>query len=82
MDLGISIEEMRQSLLGIVAQCLIQVGSTEERKALYEILSEIYLVEAIASTMRGDEYKLPNFETLSYQLNRLEVNGKHATTTS
>lgn len=81
MDLGVSIEEMRQALLGIVAQCLIQVGNTEERKALFEILSDTYLEEAIASTIQGEEYVLPSFETLSHQMNRIEVNEKHVSTT-
>lgn len=81
MDLGVSIEEMRQALLGIVAQCLIQVGNTEERKALFEILSDTYLEEAIAATIQGEEYVLPSFETLSHQMNRIEVNEKHVSTT-
>lgn len=77
MDLNISIEEIRQALIGIVAQSLVEVGA-EERKALYEILSDLYLVDAIASIMRGDEYKLPYFETLLNQLAIFEVRKKHA----
>ncbi|SOC27355.1 competence-related pilin export protein ComGA [Ureibacillus xyleni] len=80
MDLTISLEEMRQALIGIVAQCLVQVDS-DERKAIYEILSDFNLVEAIYSTMRGDEYNLPTNETLYYQLNKLEVNAHCATST-
>ncbi|MCP1145222.1 competence type IV pilus ATPase ComGA [Lysinibacillus endophyticus] len=80
MDLDISLEEMRQAIIGIVAQCLVQVD-TDERKAIYEILSEFNLVEAIYSTMRGDEYRLPKNETISYQLSKLEVNQNHVPTT-
>ncbi|MEL3961645.1 competence type IV pilus ATPase ComGA [Lysinibacillus endophyticus] len=80
MDLDISLEEMRQAIIGIVAQCLVQVD-TDERKAIYEILSEFNLVEAIYSTMRGDEYRLPKNETISYQLSKLEVNQNHVSTT-
>lgn len=80
MDLEISLEEMRQAIIGIVAQCLVQVD-TDERKAIYEILSEFNLVEAIYSTMRGDEYRLPKNETISYQLSKLEVNQNHVSTT-
>lgn len=82
MDLGISIEEMRQALIGIVAQCLIRVGEEDDRKALFEILSDFNLVEAIYSTMRGDEYRLPIKETLSFQLSSLEVKEPSVTTTS
>ncbi len=82
MDLGVSLEEMRQALIGIVAQCLIKVGNKEERKAIFEILSGKYLEQAISAAMRGDEYVLPNFETLAYQKKILEVNEKHVTTTS
>lgn len=77
MDLGITIEELRQSLIGIVAQCLIQIGHHDERKALFEILSDIHLYEAITATMRGEEYCLPEQETLIYQRNSIEVNGQH-----
>ena len=80
MDLDISLEEMRQALIGIVAQCLVQVDQ-DERKAIYEILSEFNLVEAIYSTMRGDEYRLPKNETIHYQLSKLEVNNYPITTT-
>nr|WP_269748796.1 competence type IV pilus ATPase ComGA [Lysinibacillus timonensis] len=80
MDLGIPIEEIRQSLLGIIAQCLIQVGKHDQRKALYEILSDIHLYEAIAATMRGHEYSLPENETLLFQLKTLERKDTHAST--
>ncbi len=81
LDLNISIEEIRQALIGIVAQCLVEIG-TEERKALYEILSDLHLVEAIAAVMRGDKYQLPKHEKLSHQLASYEVKDRHATFTT
>ncbi|MFL0505575.1 competence type IV pilus ATPase ComGA [Ureibacillus sp. 179-F W5.1 NHS] len=81
LDLNISIEEIRQALIGIVAQCLVEIG-TEERKALYEILSDCHLVEAIAAVMRGDKYQLPKHEKLSHQLASYEVKDRHATVTT
>ncbi|HWL13410.1 MAG TPA: competence type IV pilus ATPase ComGA [Ureibacillus sp.] len=81
LDLNISLEEVRQALIGIVAQCLVQVGS-EERKALYEILNDLNLVDAIAATMRGEEYMLPHSERLATQLAAFEVRKRNATTTS
>ncbi|BDH62093.1 hypothetical protein MTP04_22230 [Lysinibacillus sp. PLM2] len=77
MDLGITIEELRQSLIGIVAQSLIQIGLHDERKALFEILSDIHLYKAITATTRGEEYRLPEQETLVYQSNDIEVNAQH-----
>ncbi|SOC36214.1 competence type IV pilus ATPase ComGA [Ureibacillus acetophenoni] len=72
MDLGITIEEIRQALVGIVAQCLVQVEQ-DKRKALYEILSDSLLFEAILATMRGEPYYLPNIETLVYQMQTIGV---------
>jgi len=81
LDLNISIEEIRQAVIGIAAQCLVQVG-TEERKALYELLIDLNLVDAIAATMRGEQYALPYAEKLSSQLTSYEVRKRNATTTS
>lgn len=53
LDLGISFDEMRQALVGIVAQTLIQVEEKEERKALFEILSDEPLLQAISEVTRG-----------------------------
>lgn len=81
LDLNISIEEIRQAVIGIVAQCLVQIG-TEERKAVYEILNDVHLIDAIAATMRGDEYKLPLLETLANQLSSFEGRKQHASINS
>ncbi|HWL22899.1 MAG TPA: competence type IV pilus ATPase ComGA [Ureibacillus sp.] len=77
MDLGITIEEIRQALVGIVAQCLVQVEQ-DRRKALYEILSDSFLYEAILTTMRGEAYQLPKVETLLYQLQTIGVEKQFA----
>lgn len=72
MDLGITLEEIRQALIGVVAQCLVQVEQ-DSRKAVYEILSDSFLYEAILATMRGEPYHLPNAETLLYQIQAIGV---------
>ncbi|KGR78461.1 competence type IV pilus ATPase ComGA [Ureibacillus manganicus] len=72
MDLGITIEEIRQALVGIVAQCLVEVEQ-DKRKAVYEILSDSFLYEAILATMRGQPYNLPNFDTLIYQMESIRM---------
>lgn len=72
MDLGISIEELRQSVIGIIAQSLIEIPDIDERKAIFEILSDVHLFDAIKAIMQGDIYAL-NFErTLESQLYSLE----------
>lgn len=73
MDLGISLEEIRQSLVGIVAQTLIQPNGSDERKAIYEVLSDVHLYEAFLKVARGEDYQLPHEETLQYQAEALEV---------
>ncbi len=78
MDLGITIEEIRQALVGIVAQCLVQVEQQDKRKALYEILSDSFLYEALLATMRGEQYHLPKIETLLYQMQTIEVEKQFA----
>lgn len=82
LDLGISIEELRQALIGIVAQCLIQFKQSDERRALFEILSDFYLYEALVKTMRGEEYRLPLEETLEFQRESFEVKNGHVSTSS
>ncbi|MGM9951628.1 MAG: competence type IV pilus ATPase ComGA [Lysinibacillus sp.] len=72
LDLGISLEEMRQALVGIVAQTLIQVEGTEERKAVFEILSDEALLEAVSRSMDGDFYELHEELTLAGQLKEIE----------
>ena len=74
LDLGVSIEELRQTVVGIVGQVLIQAHTNqEERCALYEILSDTYLSEAIAAIMRKEMYELPRMVTIAGQKELLEV---------
>ncbi|WP_332646734.1 competence type IV pilus ATPase ComGA [Lysinibacillus sp. 54212] len=72
MDLGISLEELRQALVGIVAQTLVYVDQQDERRALFEILSDANLCEAFAATLKGEPYRLPYSGTLCGQLANLE----------
>lgn len=72
IDLGISIEELRQSVVGIIAQSLIEITDSDERKAIFEILSGANLYDAMKAVMQGEAYAL-NFErTLESQLYSLE----------
>lgn len=74
LDLGVSIEEIRQTVVGIVGQVLIQTHTKQdERCALYEILSDDYLSEAIATIMRKETYELPWTNTIAGQKEILEV---------
>ncbi|KOS68071.1 competence protein ComG [Lysinibacillus contaminans] len=74
LDLGVSIEELRQTVVGIVGQVLIQThNKRDERSALYEILSDNYLSEAIAAIMRKETYELPRMVTIAGQKELLEV---------
>lgn len=73
LDLGVSIEELRQTVVGIVGQVLIQARTKQdERCALYEILSDAYLSEAIAAIMRKEIYELPRMVTIAGQKEVLE----------
>lgn len=72
MDLGISVEELRQSVIGIVAQVLIQPPRKQERSALFEILSDENLNNAIAAIMQKKIYSLPQDLTLAGQKSLLE----------
>lgn len=78
MDLGITFEEMRQALVGIVGQRLIQPKKADERKAIFEVLSDLHLYEAMLMIARGEEYTLPHVETLQYLAEKYEVIGNRA----
>lgn len=74
LDLGVSIEEIRQTVVGVVGQVLIQPHTKQDgRCALYEILSDNYLSEAIAAIMRKETYELPRIITIAGQKELLEV---------
>ncbi|WP_341299674.1 competence type IV pilus ATPase ComGA [Lysinibacillus sp. FSL H8-0500] len=80
MDLGVSIEELRQTVIGIVAQLLFQAPTIhEERRAIYEILDDGYLSKAIAAIATKTHYELPYERTLMGQKELLE-NQQYAVT--
>jgi len=73
MDLGVSIEELRQTVVGIVAQALFQSPKIqEERRALFEILSDVQLQIAIKAIMQKTSYELPHDLTLAGQKEIIE----------
>lgn len=82
LDLDITFEEIRQAVIGIVAQCLIELKESDERKAIYEILAEDDLLEAIINLQDGNQYQLPYEETLAYQIANIETGEVHAPTSS
>lgn len=72
LDLGIPLEDLRQTIIGIAAQCLVQSDmKQDERRALFEILSDSNLVDAIETVRRGEYYSLPSHLTLSEQQKQL-----------
>ena len=80
IDLGVSVEELRQTVIGIVAQILFQSPIIqEERRALFEILSDSHLQEAIKAIMKNTTYELPYDLTLAGQRELIEGQ-KYATT--
>lgn len=72
MDLGLSIEEIRQVVIGIAAQTLI-VNEQDEQKALFELLAVEHLEEAILAIQQKKRYKLPFAATIHGQLKQLKV---------
>jgi len=72
IDLSISIEELRKELVGIVAQTLVDVVGLDERKALFEILSDEMLSKAIFATMNGAPYSLSKESTLEEQILQIQ----------
>ncbi|WP_108307008.1 competence type IV pilus ATPase ComGA [Metalysinibacillus jejuensis] len=65
LSLGISFEDLRQSVAGIVAQQLVSVG--ESRSAIYEILQGDHLADAFRAIRTGDWYSLPAEYSLARQ---------------
>ena len=72
MDLSISIEDLRQALVGIVAQTLVDIEQSDERKALFEILSDGELSKAIFATINRDSYLLSKESTLQEQIVQIQ----------
>lgn len=68
MDLGVSIDELRQTIIGIVAQILSHSSALQDdRLALYEILSDIHLNQAISAILNKGDFQLPYELTLKGQ---------------
>ena len=73
IDLGIPVEELRQTVVGIVAQTLFQSPTVqEERSALFEILSDVHLQMAINAIMEKTNFELPHNLTLAGQKELIE----------
>lgn len=73
IDLGVSVEELRQTVVGIVAQILFQSPIIqEERRALFEVLSDVHLQMAIKAIMQKTSYELPHDLTLEGQKELIE----------
>ncbi|MBO2535005.1 competence type IV pilus ATPase ComGA [Rummeliibacillus suwonensis] len=68
LDLGISLEELKQTVVGVVAQRLVHLMSTQKMTAVFEILSGCYLAEAFRSIEYGHSYELPMEITLEGQI--------------
>lgn len=70
MDLDVSIEELHQTIIGIVAQILVQTSAVQdERRAVYEILQDVHLTRAISAIKEKVNYELPYELTLMGQKN-------------
>lgn len=73
IDLGVSVEELRQTVVGVVAQTLFQSPiNQEERRALFEILSNAHLQMALKAIMQKTSYELPHDVTLTGQRELIE----------
>ncbi|MER1999426.1 MAG: competence type IV pilus ATPase ComGA [Lysinibacillus sp.] len=77
LDLSVSIEELRQTLIGIVAQSLVQLKDVDERKAVFEILKDLQLVEAIQQTMAGLPYIIAEQQQLTYKIDEAQRAMQH-----
>ncbi|MGA3673949.1 competence type IV pilus ATPase ComGA [Lysinibacillus agricola] len=73
IDLGVSVEELRQTVVGVVAQTLFQSPiNQEERRALFEILSNAHLQMAFKAIMQKTSFELPHDVTLTGQRELIE----------
>ncbi len=72
MDLGITPDELKQTVTGIVTQSLVKVGreDSSELSALYEIITEDILADAINSLQYGGKFYMPEHLTLSFQIEK------------
>lgn len=72
-DLGLSIEELKQSVIGVVAQRLIENRHTDERKAIFELLFGASLHHAFDAMKKKDAYQLPKNVSLEGQISNYEL---------
>lgn len=73
IDLGVSVEELRQTVVGVVAQTLFQSPiNQEERRALFEILSNAHLQMALKAIKQKTSFELPHDVTLTGQRELIE----------
>lgn len=72
VDLGVTSEELKQTITGIVTQRLVVVSKSSESElsAVFEILSDDLLEEAFQSMYIGKTYHIPYQFSLSYQIER------------
>ncbi|MGN5456902.1 MAG: competence type IV pilus ATPase ComGA [Candidatus Kurthia intestinigallinarum] len=82
LDLGISKEDLRQTLLAIIAQRLVPIKDEQQQnvRALFEILDEQKIHEVLADT--GHSFQLPYDETLQGQYERGIRDGRILCTTN
>ena len=73
LDLGFTVEELKQSLIAILGQTLIEIDQQDERKAIFEVLADTQLKTAIKSISKGFDYELPWDLTLQGQLEKIEL---------
>ncbi|MBK3494006.1 Flp pilus assembly complex ATPase component TadA [Viridibacillus sp. YIM B01967] len=62
LDLGVSLEELRQTVIGVVAQRLVKkaIAQDEEKfAAIYEILADGNLAKAVEHVKSGQNFTLP-----------------------
>lgn len=69
LDFGVSLEDIRQTLRGIVAQALvtIQEDDKQTRRALFEVLAKHELTRALLHVQANEPYTLPRKKQLHYQ---------------
>ncbi len=70
LDLGISLEELKQTVLGVVAQRLVYSNLLQQTTAIYEILANHFLVDAFRAIEYGRSYQLPDEFTLKGQMEK------------
>ncbi|QOV12672.1 competence type IV pilus ATPase ComGA [Viridibacillus arvi] len=73
LDLGVSLEELRQTVIGVVAQRLVKKANSQDEdrlSAIYEILAERNLAEAIENVKSDEKFILPLELSLEGQMKK------------